>query len=135
MFEFLLSTGIVILTIGGGIYCLQSIHREKDLNTFDYQRVTRLTPLELTLGKLFGAPSLLYFIALCLLPITLVGVPIGSPKHFDDIVGLRNLAFGLNRLARFRALDFLACGARRRRRCHRVFSVAASDESCHRWRS
>ena len=73
LLEFLLISGTVILAIGGGIYCLQSINREKDQNTFDYQRVTRLTPLELTLGKLFGAPSLLYFIVICLLPITLVG--------------------------------------------------------------
>ena len=60
---------IVALLIGGGIYCLQSVHREKDLNTFDYQRITRLTPLELVLGKLFGAPIQMYFCALCLMPV------------------------------------------------------------------
>jgi hypothetical protein len=72
MFAFLLSLEITVLVIGGGIYCLQSIHREKELNTFDYQRITRLSPLELMLGKLFGAPILTYFILLCLAPITLI---------------------------------------------------------------
>jgi hypothetical protein len=72
LLEFLLGAQATALTIGGGIYCLLSIHREKDLNTFDYQCITRLKPLELALGKLFGAPSLLYFIILCLVPVTLI---------------------------------------------------------------
>jgi hypothetical protein len=63
---------ITVLLIGGGIYCLQSVHREKELNTFDYQRITRLKPIELALGKLLGAPALAYFIVLCLMPITLI---------------------------------------------------------------
>jgi hypothetical protein len=64
---------IMVLLIGGGIYCLQSVHREKELNTFDYQRITRLKPIELAVGKLFGAPAVAYLIVLCLMPITLVG--------------------------------------------------------------
>jgi hypothetical protein len=72
MLDFFLYSVISILIIGGGIYCLQSVHREKELNTFDYQRVTRLTPLELTLGKLFGAPCLTYFLMLCCVPITVI---------------------------------------------------------------
>ena len=36
---------IAVLLIGGGIYCLQSVNREKELNTFDYQRITRLKPI------------------------------------------------------------------------------------------
>jgi hypothetical protein len=60
---------VIVLLIGGGVYCLQSLHREKDLNTFDYQRITRLKPLELALGKLLGAPALAYFIVLCLMPL------------------------------------------------------------------
>jgi hypothetical protein len=61
-----------ILLIGGGIFCLQSVHREKELNTFDYQRVTRMTSLELALGKLFGAPVSAYFLMLCLMPVALI---------------------------------------------------------------
>jgi len=63
---------IAVLLIGGGIYCLQSVNREKELNTFDYQRITRLKPIELAIGKLLGAPALAYFIVLCLMPITLI---------------------------------------------------------------
>lgn len=63
---------VLILLIGGGLFCLQSVHREKDLNTFDYQRVTRMTSLELAIGKLFGAPILAYFVALCLMPVALI---------------------------------------------------------------
>jgi hypothetical protein len=72
LLSFLVNVAVTVLAIGGGVYCLQSIHREMELNTFDYQRITRLTPLELVLGKLFGAPSLVYFIVLCLLPATLL---------------------------------------------------------------
>jgi len=61
-----------VLLIGGGIYCLQSVHREKELNTFDYQRITRLKPIELALGKLLGAPAMTYLIVLCFMPVTLV---------------------------------------------------------------
>lgn len=64
---------IMILLIGGGIYCLQSVYREKELNTFDYQRITRLRPIELAIGKLLGAPAVAYLVVLCLMPITLVG--------------------------------------------------------------
>jgi hypothetical protein len=71
LLNLILSLQIVALLIGGGIYCLQSVHREKDLNTFDYQRITRLTPLELLLGKLFGAPIQMYFSFLCLMPVAI----------------------------------------------------------------
>jgi hypothetical protein len=63
----------LMLAAGGGIACVNSIHREKDQNTFDYQRVTRLTPLELSLGKLFGAPVFAYFVCLCLMPLAVFG--------------------------------------------------------------
>jgi hypothetical protein len=80
LLEFFLNAGVTVLILGGGILCLQSIHREKELNTFDYQRITRLTPLELTLGKILGAPCLAYFIVLCLVPITLTAAFLSSVK-------------------------------------------------------
>lgn len=73
VFALILYLQVGILLIGGGIFCLQSVHREKELNTFDYQRVTRLTSLELATGKLFGAPILMYFVVLCLTPVSLAG--------------------------------------------------------------
>ncbi|HLJ40204.1 MAG TPA: hypothetical protein VKT50_01835, partial [Candidatus Acidoferrales bacterium] len=63
----------VVLVIGGGIACLHAIQREKDQNTFDFQRLTRLTPFELTIGKLFGPPLMVFFVFLCFLPAAIVG--------------------------------------------------------------
>lgn len=63
----------LILVIGGGIACIHAIQREKDQNTFDFQRLTRLTPLELTLGKLFGTPLMVFFVFLCFIPAAIVG--------------------------------------------------------------
>jgi hypothetical protein len=61
----------LVLAAGGGIACVNAIYKEKDQNTFDFQRVTRLSPLELTLGKLFGAPIFLYFLCLCFVPVVI----------------------------------------------------------------
>lgn len=72
LLRFVLQLQVWALLIGGGIYQLLSVHREKELNTFDYQRVTRLTSFELAVGKLFGAPVLTYFVTLCLVPIGLI---------------------------------------------------------------
>jgi hypothetical protein len=69
--EFALTTQALVLAAGGSIACLNSVYKEKEQNSFDYQRVTRLTPLELTLGKLFGAPILMYFVCLCLMPLSI----------------------------------------------------------------
>jgi len=63
----------IVLVIGGGIACLHAVQREKDQNTFDFQRITRLSPLELTLGKLFGATLMPFFVCLCFLPAAIVG--------------------------------------------------------------
>jgi len=69
-----------VLVLGGGLVSLLAVQREKELNTFDFQRVTRLRPLELALGKLFGAPVLMYFIVLCLMPAALVGAAVGHAR-------------------------------------------------------
>jgi hypothetical protein len=63
-----------VLIIGGGIACIHAIQREKDQNTFDFQRLTRLSPLELTLGKLFGTPLMVFFVFLCFMPAAIVAV-------------------------------------------------------------
>jgi hypothetical protein len=67
----------LVLVIGGGIACLHAIQREKDQNTFDFQRITRLSPYELTLGKLFGAPLMVFFVFLCFIPAAIVGAVAG----------------------------------------------------------
>ncbi len=70
----------LMLAAGGGIACVNSIYKEKEQNTFDYQRVTQLTPLELALGKLFGAPIFTYFVGLCLMPLAIFGAVMGKQK-------------------------------------------------------
>ena len=77
-----LSAQILTLFIGGGVACSRAISQEREQNTFDYQRVTQLTSLELALGKLFGAPAISYFATFCMFPAALVGdaaaeIPIG----------------------------------------------------------
>ncbi len=67
----------LVLVIGGGIACLHAIQREKDQNTFDFQRITRLSPYELTLGKLLGAPLMVLFVFLCFIPAAIVGAITG----------------------------------------------------------
>lgn len=63
----------VVLVIGGGIACLHAVQREKDQNTFDFQRITRVSPMELTLGKLFGPTLMPLFVFACFLPAAIVG--------------------------------------------------------------
>ena len=84
LFRLTIQLQVLILLLGGGIACLQSVHREKELNTFDYQRVTRLGSLELALGKLFGAPVLAYFVVLCLMPLAIGAAVVGhvGPSPF-----------------------------------------------------
>ena len=76
-----------MLAAAGGIACINSIHREKEQNTFDYQRVTRMTPLELTLGKLFGAPVFSYFVCLYLMPLAIFGAVMGR-LTFSNLVAV-----------------------------------------------
>jgi hypothetical protein len=73
------------LAAGGGIACVNAIYKEKDQNTFDYQRVTRLTPLELTLGKLFGAPLFMYFVCLCCTPLVIFAA-VRSEANFTFVL-------------------------------------------------
>ncbi len=80
LLQIALGTQAVALVLGGSIACLNSVHREKEMNTFDFQRVTRLTPLELAIGKLFGAPVVIYFAALCLIPAALVGAFVSGAR-------------------------------------------------------
>ncbi|HTQ84907.1 MAG TPA: hypothetical protein VMI93_01745, partial [Candidatus Solibacter sp.] len=77
-FSVALYAQLYTLCLGGGFACMRSISLEREQNTFDFQRVTQLSSLELSLGKLFGAPALAYFAALCMLPAALVGAVAGG---------------------------------------------------------
>src|SRR5215469_8230567 len=72
-FQTILILQAIVLVIGGGLACLPGVQREKDQSTYDFQRLTRLSPFELSLGKLFGPPLLALFIFLCFMPAAVVG--------------------------------------------------------------
>jgi hypothetical protein len=100
LFQTMIYLQITVLLIAGGIYCLQSVNREKELNTFDYQRITRLKPIELAIGKVLGAPALAYFIVLCLMPITLIAallaqIPVFTLLQIYLIVLLGSITYHL----------------------------------------
>ena len=61
-----------IVTFWSLLSCAQSISREREHKTWDFQRITRMTPAEMLIGKLLGEPVLAYFIALCCFPLTVV---------------------------------------------------------------
>jgi hypothetical protein len=50
--------------------CGQAISRERELKTYDFLKTTQLTPAELMVGKILGAPLLGYFVVSCSLPIS-----------------------------------------------------------------
>lgn len=70
----------LMLAAGGGIACVNTIFREKEQNTFDFQRITQLTPLELTVGKVLGAPIFIYFVFVCLMPLAIFGAVMGKQR-------------------------------------------------------
>ena len=67
------SLGFGVLCLWSFFGCLQSVVRERELKTFDFQRTTSLTSTELMVGKLFGAPVVAWFIFLCCTPAVLIG--------------------------------------------------------------
>lgn len=58
--------------------CAQSVSGERDRKTWDFQRVTRVTPTEMLIGKLLGEPILIYFAVLCAAPVTLIAGLLGG---------------------------------------------------------
>jgi hypothetical protein len=72
-----------ILTLWSVIACAQSISGERDKGTWDFQRVTRLTPGEFLIGKLIGEPILGYFILACCAPLTIAAGLMGHVQIQD----------------------------------------------------
>ena len=68
----------VALTFWALFSCAQSVSGERDRKTWDFQRVTRVTPTEMLIGKLLGEPVLIYFAILCAAPITLIAGLMGG---------------------------------------------------------
>lgn len=75
-----------VLTFWSLLSCTQGISRERERNTWDFQRTTRLAPSELLIGKLLGEPVLAYFIFFCVLPVTLVTGMIGHVPLLNILI-------------------------------------------------
>ncbi len=71
-YTWLLGSQFVLLGVWSVATCGQSVARERELKTFDFLKITRLTPAEIMVGKLLGAPIVAYFIVACTLPLSLV---------------------------------------------------------------
>lgn len=89
-----MSIQAIVLAVGGGIACIHAIQREKDQNTFDFQRLTRLSPFELTVGKLFGAPLFAFWVFLCFLPAAAVGAKAAGGNGLIILVAYILLVLG-----------------------------------------
>jgi ABC-2 type transport system permease protein len=61
-----------LLSFWSLMMCAQSVSGERDRKTWDFQRTTSLTSVELAIGKVLGEPVLAYFAALCALPFTVI---------------------------------------------------------------
>jgi hypothetical protein len=80
--------------------CAQSVSGERDRKTWDFQRVTRVTPVEILIGKLLGEPVLIYFAVLCAAPVTLIaglagGLSFGTVISVYLFLALTSLFLGL----------------------------------------
>jgi|HubBroStandDraft_1064217.scaffolds.fasta_scaffold00139_22 hypothetical protein len=80
--------------------CAQSVSGERDRKTWDFQRVTRLSPAEILIGKLLGEPVLVYFAVLCAAPVTLIaglvgGLSFGTVISVYAFLAMTSLFLGL----------------------------------------
>ena len=92
----LLGCQFVLLGVWSAGTCGQAVARERELKTFDFLKTTRLTPAEIMVGKVLGAPIVAYFLVACTLPISLVAGLVGGVRPvaiFGSIALL--LAFNL----------------------------------------
>ena len=77
-YTWLLGSQFVLLGVWSAGTCGQAVARERELKTFDFLKITRLTPAEIMVGKLLGAPIVAYFIVACTLPISMVAGLVGG---------------------------------------------------------
>jgi hypothetical protein len=80
LYAWLLGSQFVVLGVWSAMACGQAVARERELKTLDFLRTTRLTPAELLVGKLLGAPIIAYFVVGCTLPISVVAGLLGGVR-------------------------------------------------------
>ena len=71
-FQWLLMFQTGVLTLWSLISCAQAVSGEREAKTWDFQRITRLSPAEMLVGKLLGEPILAYFAVGCSLPLAMI---------------------------------------------------------------
>lgn len=74
---------LTIFTFWCLLVCAQSVSGERERKTWDFQRASQMTPLDLVVGKVFGEPIMAHFLLACTMPITLAaGIKSGiSARH------------------------------------------------------
>lgn len=77
-FQWLLGIQAVVVTFWSLAACAQAVLGERDRKTWDFQRITRMTPAQMVIGKLLGEPVLAYFILACSLPVSLIAGAAGG---------------------------------------------------------
>ncbi len=68
----------LVLSLWCASACGQAISSERQLKTYDFLRTTRLSSLELMIGKLLGSPIMAYFVTGCFMPISVVAGILGG---------------------------------------------------------
>jgi hypothetical protein len=71
-FVALVGVQCLLLGLGASTAAGQSIRRELDQHTFDFQRVATLPPRDIVLGKILGEPALAYLCAIASFPLAVL---------------------------------------------------------------
>jgi hypothetical protein len=71
MYTSLVWAQFVVLGVWCASACSQAVSRERELKTWDFVRTTRLTAVDILVGKLLGAPILAYAVLACVVPVAL----------------------------------------------------------------
>ncbi len=78
-YQWLVTFQTGVLTFWCLLSCAQAVSGEREGKTWDFQRITRLSPAEMLVGKLLGEPILAYFAVGCSLPLSIIaGIAGGS---------------------------------------------------------
>lgn len=79
----------LVFLVWGSLQCLLAVAREKDKDSWDFQRLTRLSAWKLTMGKLAGNLLVPLFIFACLIPAGFVGAFYwGHPGNYLIVLGI-----------------------------------------------
>lgn len=84
---------VAVLTFWSLLCCAQSISRERERKTWDFQRATSLTPVDFLIGKLLGEPIAAWLIVFACLPITIIAAWRGHQGIATIVAGYALIIF------------------------------------------